>query len=111
MKREIESIIKNSNSYKYIYNKLLKKESIEVKNIIGSLKSLIFLLVTQELNRPAIMILPDREQSELVAEEINGLVDYESVMFFPGGEEEKDSPLIINPRRSGLQMKTLAAIV
>ncbi len=111
MKREIESIIKNSNSYKYIYNKLLKKESIEAKNIIGSLKSLIFLLVTQELNRPAIMILPDREQSELVAEEINGLVDYESVMFFPGGEEEKDSPLIINPRRSGLQMKTLAAIV
>ncbi|MBN2029134.1 transcription-repair coupling factor [bacterium] len=51
-----------------------------------------------------LVVMSDRIEAEQLLEEINELVVEDCVGFFPGGEEDPESPIIVNPRRVGLQM-------
>lgn len=93
--------------HKSIYNKILCGNNVDLKGLPGSLKTLFLSVVSERLGRPMLVVLPSREDAELVAEELSSLMEGDGVAFFPGGEENPESPMILNPRRAGLQMQVV----
>ena len=89
------------------YNRLVSGESIDLKGLPGSLKAMFLHTLSEHLNRPLLVVLPTREGAEMIFEELAAFGGEEEIIYFPGGEEDPESPLILNPRRAGLQMRTV----
>ena len=96
---------------KSIYNNILAGDNLSLKSLPGSLKSLFLSTLSQHLKRQLLIVLPNQEGAESVVEELASLIGEENVAFFPGGEEDPESPLILNPRRAGLQMRTIRGLL
>lgn len=90
-----------------IDNNILSHKNIMLRGLPGSMKTLVLSMVLERLGRPLLVVLPHREEAETVVEELDFLVGGGSVEFFPGGEEDAESPIILNPRRAGLQMRVI----
>jgi transcription-repair coupling factor (superfamily II helicase) len=85
--------------------------TIHLKGLHGALKSLLISLLYERIARPFLIVLPDREEAESLVDGLIPLSGEEKVCFFPGGYEDRDSPLIINPRRAGQQMRVVRDIL
>ncbi len=92
---------------KGINNKILEGESLALKGLPGSLKPLFISVLQEKMNRPMLVVIPDRNQAELIADELASLIGEEKVAFYPEGEEDIESPVIVNPRRAGDQMRVI----
>jgi len=103
----IHSFVWKETCDKSINNKLLSDQSLKLKGLPGSLKPLFLAILQERLNRPLVVVLPDRESAERMFEELSNLAGEEKVAFFPEGEEDAESPVIVNPRRAGLQMRVI----
>jgi len=90
-----------------IDKKIMDGEHVSLKGLPGSLRTLFISLVAEHVGRPVLVILPSREEVEDLTEDLVTLRGDEGVAFFPGGEEDPESPMILNPRRAGLQMKVV----
>ncbi|MEJ2628738.1 MAG: CarD family transcriptional regulator, partial [bacterium] len=87
-------------------NKILSGENCAIKKLAGSLKSLICALILAETERPLLIVLPEEEEAEVLWEHLSPITD-KNIGLYPGGEEEPDTPLILNPRRAGRQAALL----
>lgn len=95
----------------HILTDIKAEKSFNLKGLAGSLKTAFLSLVHSELDRPILVCLPGREAAETLADELEALLPPGTTAFFPGGHEEKNTPLIVNPRRAGLQMRTLQGLL
>ena len=96
---------------KSINNKILSGISFGLKGLPGSLKSLFLSLLLEKFQRPLLVVLPDQNKAECEFDELASLIGEEKIAFFPEGEEDIDSPLILNPRRAGLQMRVIGDLL
>ncbi|MBN2414862.1 transcription-repair coupling factor [bacterium] len=94
-----------------IFADIKEDTSLSLKGLSGSLKSAFLSLVRTELDRPLLVCVPGREAAETLADELESFLPAGTTAFFPGGHEEKNTPLIVNPRRAGLQMRTLQGLL
>ncbi len=104
---KIKFSIKKSSQYGLLYSKILSESNVSLKGLSGSLKSLLISLIGEETKRPLLVVFPEHEEAESTAEELSSLFTEEEVAFFPGGEEDPESPLILNTRRASSQMRAL----
>ncbi len=81
--------------------------SISIKGLHGALKPLFLSLVQQTHRRPVLAVIPDREEAEALAEDLDAILSDASVAYYPGGAEDPESPVIVNPRRAGMQMRVV----
>ncbi len=99
--------IQSSIQYNSLINNILAGVNSSFKGLSGSMRALLICALVNHLNRPFLVVLPEREEAEQVLEEMNELMPDDCVGFFPGGEEDSESPVIVNPRRVGSQMRIL----
>ncbi|MCK5147585.1 transcription-repair coupling factor [bacterium] len=85
-------------------------ESVSLRNVAGSALPLLLHEIGRQLVRPLCMVMPSREEAETLADELANICG-EKAAFFPGGHEDKNSPVVINPRRAGLQMQVLRDLI
>ena len=90
-----------------LLSKLTKGENIAIKGLYGSLKPLFLSLLMEHMHRSILIVLPDLERAESMVEDLTSMAGEEIVGYYPGGYEDKESPLIINTRKAGLQMRAL----
>jgi len=89
---------------KSLFNKILSSESIAVKGLPGSLKIVFLSILITDTKRPILVVMPTRDEAESAADELVSVLGENAVLFYPEGEEDPESPIIINPRRAGMQM-------
>jgi len=92
---------------KSISEKLGSGNNLRLKGLHGALKTLLISLLNERLDRPVIIVLPERDDAESLFDSLIPLRGADKVRFFPGGYEDRESPLIINPRRAGQQMRVV----
>ena len=108
---KLYNIIDRQISSKYNIISLLDDNHLPIKGLPGSLKTLFLFRLFKKINRPLLLVFPDREEAEIVVDEIFGLVGEEKVSFFPGYDlDEKEIP-ILNPRKSGQQMHLIRELL
>ncbi|HHS13905.1 MAG TPA: transcription-repair coupling factor [bacterium] len=104
--KKIDSLIKPGRLFK----RLFENNELPLKGLTGSLKALTLKGLVESGSKTWVAVLPDEEEAEILSEELTGLMG-ESAALFPGGDEEADSPVVINPRRSGLQMRAIRGLL
>jgi transcription-repair coupling factor (superfamily II helicase) len=57
------------------------------------------------------VVLPDRERSESLADDLSDEMGEALVAFFPGGEPEIEDHVSLNPRKMGQQMQVLRGLL
>jgi len=92
---------------KSIDNRFLSGSFLDVKGLVGSLKTLFISSLYENTTRPILAIFPYRDEAEWVAEELASFLEEEKVGFFPGGESEEIAPAALNPRKTGQQMEVI----
>ncbi len=106
----IENIVRNSKAYKTLKNNLLSSPQIHMKGLAGSLKSIFLSSFYKEKNYSLLVVLPDREKSELLADALSDDLGEVVAAFFPGGEPEIEEHVSLNPRKMGQQMQVLRGL-
>jgi transcription-repair coupling factor (superfamily II helicase) len=89
---------------------IVQGESLHLKGLSGSLKTIFMYLILECLNVPILAVFTDREEAEWVSEELDSLLGEGSVGFFPSGEGEDTEIALLNPRKTGMQMEVLRGI-
>lgn len=92
---------------KSIINNVLSGEDVRVKGLSASLAPLFLMTVQEATSLPILFVLPERERAESLRDELSPFLGEDAVSFFPEGEEDEESPVIVNPRRAGEQMKAI----
>jgi len=110
MLNQILSRVYASKPFRDLINELESRKDARISGIAGSLESVLLRLLRQETGRPFLVVLTDEDQAETLADELNSVSGSECALFFPGGQDYKDAPLILNPRRAGTQIKALGAL-
>jgi transcription-repair coupling factor (superfamily II helicase) len=86
---------------------LIQGQSVHLRGLPGSLKTLFLCMVADKLDLPILAVFPDREEAEWVYDELDLLFGDGSVGFFPGGEGDETEPAQLNPRKNGMRMEVL----
>jgi transcription-repair coupling factor (superfamily II helicase) len=86
---------------------LIQGQSIHLKGLTGSLKTVFLFMIADRLNVPLMAVFPDREEAEWVFDELDQVFGDGSVGFFPGGEAGETEPAQLNPRKNGMRMEVL----
>jgi len=94
----------------HVFQKLKNNEDVILKGLAGSLKATFLGMLKHNHDRPLLICQSNREAAESLAQELETIISGTRVAFFPGGQDEKDSPVILNPRRAGLQMRALQGL-
>lgn len=108
---ELTATLDKNIESKPIFNKILDNTNLNLRGLTGSLISLFVALLLEKVKRHIVLIAPDGHEAESLADEINALITDARVGFFPGGEENPESPFIINPRRVSLQMRSMLDLI
>lgn len=106
MSISLKKIIAATSTFNILINKVLSGKNIHVSGLSGSMESIILALLSEKTDRPLLVIIPDQDKTETLVDEVSFLTN-KKIDFYPGGEEEADTPLIVNPRRAGLKMSVL----
>jgi len=106
MATSIKNIIQNSPLFKALIQKVLSGENSQIIKLAGSLKSFLLALLLEESGRTVLAVLPEEEEAQALFEQIACITD-KKIGIYPGGEEEPDTPFILNPRRTGMQTALL----
>ncbi len=106
----VKNLIQKSDIATFLIKNIVTGKSVEVKRLAGSLKSLILSLILEETDRSILAVLPDKEEAENLFDQISSLTEMK-IGFYPGGEEEQDTPFILNPRRTGMQTALLRDLI
>ena len=99
----IESVILEQINHKSLFNSILNSDSIAMKGLNGSLKSIVLSQWVQNIQKPILIVLKDQDKAEALYEEMDTRIG-QLVTYLPGGDVDTESPVILNPRRMGLQM-------
>jgi len=86
---------------------LVQGNSIHLRGLNGSLKTLFLSMVFGNLNIPILAVFANREEAEWVYDEVDLLLGDGSTGFFPGGEGDEAEPAQLNPRKNGMRMEVL----
>ncbi len=108
---KIRIAIQNSPQYNSFINNILSGTNVSLKGLPGSFRALLITMLYNHLKRPILVVISDRTEAEQLLDELNEFVTENGVGFFPGGEEDPESPIIVNPRRVGLQMQFLQNLI
>jgi len=106
----IESAIREKIELKSLFNNILNNDAIAVKGLTGSLKSLVLSRWIQDIQKPILIVVKDQDEAETLYEEMDMLVG-PIAAFLPGGDIDRESPVILNPRRMGLQMMVVRDVL
>ncbi len=68
---------------KSIVNNILSGVSISIKGLPGALKMLFLSIVSDQLKRPILMVLPNQEDAESATDDLASIAGEENVAFFP----------------------------
>jgi transcription-repair coupling factor (superfamily II helicase) len=90
-----------------IPERLIAGGSVDVKGMVGSFQTIFAALFLERLDRQVLAVLPDREEAEWMAEELDALMGEGSASFFPASGWEDGEIAALNPRKSGMQMEIL----
>ncbi|MCD6117065.1 transcription-repair coupling factor [bacterium] len=107
---QILSRIYESGPFRNLLKETLAHKDIHISGITGSLEAVLLYLLREEAGRTFLVVLPDEDQAEALADEINSVSGLEHAFFFPGGQDYKDAPLILNPRKAGMQSRALSSL-
>jgi transcription-repair coupling factor (superfamily II helicase) len=81
--------------------------SIHIRGLSGSLKTLFLSMFVEKMNVPVLAVFANLEEAEWVYEELDPLLGEGSTGFFPGGEGGEGEPAQLNPRKNGMRMEVL----
>ena len=108
---KLKTIISNQKSYKILVNNILSGESASVSGLTNGLKTLLVTALSDVVQGPIFILLPDYEEAEAFSELLLTSMGDTAAAFFPGGDEDPESPVILNPHRVGMQMQALKGLI
>ncbi|MBN1781782.1 transcription-repair coupling factor [bacterium] len=90
--------------YNQLFTRLSENSVLDIKGLYGSSK----VLFMQELleTGPGLVIMPEENRAEQLADEAMQLLGDESVALFPAWED-RTMPATLNPRQAGMRMEVL----
>ena len=98
----IKKAIKGQADKLSLFSNIVGGNDLILKGLPGSMKALLISLISDRLSNPVLSVLPSHEAAEAFAESLSSLQN-EEAGFFPGGDEDPESPMILNPHRVGCQ--------
>jgi len=111
MPADLEKILSRYLESVPVIDKMSEKKELALQGLTGSLRTLFLLHLRKQSGRSMLVCVPEREDAELLLDEIEALDPRSCPQFFPGGRDPLESPLTLNPVRSGLQMRSLREMI
>lgn len=86
---KLKLIIQNSPSVTKAKDFLVDKGYVNLKGVLGSLKSLLLVNFFEEFSTQVVYVCSDLEEAEIVQEDLEKLLGHEQVAFFPPTEDSR----------------------
>jgi len=108
---ELKNIISESKVLQQIVRELDQKNSVQVKSLAGSLKTLFLSLLFEQLKRPILYIAADDDQEEMARGDLELLVGSEAIAYLPRIHEVGYQRIITDTTRKSKILSALETLV
>lgn len=108
---DIKSIILESPVIKKVFDQVKTEHQIQIKGLAGSLKALFLVLLHEKVKRPVIYISSDSEQEEIVRDDLEVMMENDSVIYVPKMSDVSFRGLDLDAAKKGQLLLSLEQLV